>query len=161
MTSFSDTAVTVFLYLTGFIATILALTILTKIANLLDVKANNIGFDEVLKKEKNKISNQVILKENIESTEKLLGFINNIIDTNIGILLNSFVKLNKPYDVRRLDTDAKNISEKVYQSINPDILTKLSLIVTTEYILTYISEMTITRLLNYIVEYNSNMQINE
>ena len=161
MVNFINTAVTVFLYLVGFIAIILALTILTKIANLLDVKANNIEFDEVLKKEKNKISNQVILKENIESTEKLLGFINNIIDTNIGILLNSFVKLNKPYDVRRLDTDAKNISEKVYQSINPDILTKLSLIVTTEYILTYISEMTITRLLNYIVEYNSNMQINE
>jgi hypothetical protein len=61
----------------------------------------------------------------------------------------------------RLDNDAKNIAEKVYQSINPDILRKLSLVVTTEYILTYISEMTITRLLNYIVEYNSNLHVGE
>lgn len=161
MNNFFNIALTVFLYLSGFITVILALTILTKLANLIDVKANSIEFDDKIKKEENDINNQIILKENIESAEKLLGFINNIIDTDVGILLNSFIKLNKPYDVMRLDNDAKNIAEKVYQSINPDILRKLSLVVTTEYILTYISEMTITRLLNYIVEYNSNLHVGE
>ena len=70
MNNFFNIALTVFLYLSGFITVILALTILTKLANLLDVKANSIEFDDKIKKEENDINNQIILKENIESAEK-------------------------------------------------------------------------------------------
>lgn len=94
----------------------------------------------------------------IEVTVALLNIINILIDAEIGRTIENINVLGNKYELLKFDDDAKRISDSVFNAFNKeDTFLSNKLMITDAYIMKYIMEETITRLLRRVQEYNVTM----
>lgn len=94
----------------------------------------------------------------IEVTVALLNIINILIDAEINRTIETVSMLGNKYELLKYDDDAKRISSSVFNAFDKES-TFLSnkLMITDEYIMTYITEEVLTRLLRRAREYNLDL----
>ena len=97
------------------------------------------------------------LVELSESTISLLNLINQIVATEVANLMLQYRKLAKRYNYMTLDKDAEKIAKTVFTSINWEAYKKREILVKEEYLLKYISDQTITQILDFAREMNLNI----
>lgn len=94
----------------------------------------------------------------IEVTVALLNIIDILIDAEINRTIETVSMLGNKYELLKYDDDAKRISSSVFNAFDKES-TFLSnkLMITDEYIMTYITEEVLTRLLRRAREYNLDL----
>lgn len=104
-------------------------------------------------------------KEHISFTDKiditisLLNIINVLIDSEIGRSIETVSMLGKDYELLKYDNDVKRISESVFNAfIKDETFLSNRLVITDEYIMKYISEEVMTRLLRTAQAYNLELR---
>ena len=103
---------------------------------------------------KKKVNEVKLLNERIITTSDLNKFIMHGIEVEVTKLMNSIISLNIDYDVLNLDKDVSNISETVFKSVRIDILKNEHNIVTQDFIMQNIVDMTRSYLLSAISSLN-------
>lgn len=105
-------------------------------------------------------SNGVTLSmpERIELTNSILDLMTFMITNEIMSYMKSFLSLNVKYEVSNLDTDIKKISETVFHGINPTLFTDPNLILTSEYLMSYITKKTTNIFLETVMNYNQTLR---
>ena len=104
---------------------------------------------------KKKVNEVKLLNERIITTSDLNKFIMHGIEVEVTKLMNSIISLNIDYDVLNLDKDVSNISETVFKSVRIDILKNEHNIVTQDFIMQNIVDMTRSYLLSAISSVNT------
>ena len=104
---------------------------------------------------KKKVNEVKLLNERIITTSDLNKFIMHGIEVEVTKLMNSIISLNIDYDVLNLDKDVSNISETVFKSVRIDILKNEHNIVTQDFIMQNIVDMTQSYLLSAISSLNT------
>ena len=97
------------------------------------------------------------LVELSESTISLMNLINQIVTIEVANLMLQYRKLAKRYNYVNLDTDAEKIATTVFDNINWDSYQKREILVKEDYLLKYISDQTITQILDFAREMNMNI----
>lgn len=105
-------------------------------------------------KEKDTKSKMTML-ERVDTTLEILNLCNTLIDNEITKSLQACVRLKKPYDIKRIDTDVKLIATEVFNSIKPEILISDDIILSEKFLMQHITDETILRLLKSSQEFNS------
>lgn len=102
------------------------------------------------------IINKFPISDTIKNTNDLLSLISDRIDDAINEVYQPYLILNKKYNFVRLDEDIKNIAETVFEGLNKDVIlmSQQELMLTNEYISSYIIVTTKTRVLNYTKNWN-------
>ena len=57
-------------------------------------------------------------------------------------IMQSYVSLDIPYDITKLDEDVEDVSNKVYSALKKNIYSSKNIIITNEYLMSYIIENT-------------------
>ena len=104
---------------------------------------------------KKKVNEVKLLNERIIASDELNKFIMRGIEVEVSKLMNSILSLNIDYDVLNLDKDVSNISETVFKSVRMDILKNQHIIVTSDFIMQNIVDMTRSFLLSAISSLNA------
>lgn len=104
---------------------------------------------------KKKVNEVKLLNERIIASDELNKFIMRGIEVEVSKLMNSILSLNIDYDVLNLDKDVSNISETVFKSVRMDILKNQHIIVTSDFIMQNIVDMTRSFLLSAISSLNT------
>ena len=104
---------------------------------------------------KKKVNEVKLLNERIIASDDLNKFIMRGIEVEVSKLMNSILSLNIDYDVLNLDKDVSNISETVFKSVRMDILKNQHIIVTSDFIMQNIVDMTRSFLLSAISSLNT------
>ena len=97
------------------------------------------------------------LVELTESTISLLNLINQIVETEVANMMLQYRKLAKRYNYMTLDKDAEKIAKTVFTNINWESYKKREILVKEDYLLKYISDQTITQILDFAREMNMNI----
>lgn len=92
----------------------------------------------------------------IQLTTELGKYIDQLIEFETFSELLEVKALNTQYDVRKLDIGVKNISNRVYQVLNPDIF-KTQYLIKSDSIMTYIVTHTKTFFVSSVVDHNNRM----
>jgi len=102
------------------------------------------------------VINKLPISDTIKNTNDLLSLISDRIDDAINEVFQEYLILNKKYNFVKLDEDIKKIAESVFNGLNKDmiILSTSELMITDEYIFTYIVMTTKLRVLNYTKNWN-------
>lgn len=102
------------------------------------------------------VINKLPISDTIKNTNDLLSLISDRIDDSINEVFQEYLILNKKYNFVKLDEDIKKIAESVFNGLNKDmiILSTSELMITDEYIFTYIVMTTKLRVLNYTKNWN-------
>lgn len=103
---------------------------------------------------------RVDLPQRITTTTSLLSLIDSLITTEI---INQektvFFSQDTKYDYRKLDIDIAEISQNVFNALSKDVFTKNNreIVITDDYIMTYITKRSIELLLETVTKYNSTI----
>jgi hypothetical protein len=157
MTSFLN----IVLYVVIIILILFICDVLVAVERYFSTKADlNIKIaDNIIKKQYEE--KQLDYLDRVEATVSTLNVINILIDNEINQMVTTLSRLNQKYDVKRLDTDVKKISEKIFNGFKKDNgLITSQLIVTDEFIMQHIMDEVITRLLSVMKDYNNTIVIN-
>lgn len=94
---------------------------------------------------------------NIETTISFMSLCTNLIDNEIGKLLSTYIQTKNKYEYLKLDKDIEMISNNVYSAFRTNCIDNNNMIISTEYIMKYIIEETLNRLINITKEYNNSL----
>nr|DAR65126.1 MAG TPA: Mature oligodendrocyte transmembrane protein [Caudoviricetes sp.] len=132
-------------------------TLIGCITNKTREEARSIELNRV-KEELKPVSKELDYLDKLEATVGLLNFINVLIENEIDNKIISLSKLNSKYEMIKLDEDAKAIATNIFQSINNEqTFVDNNLIMNNEYIMKYITEQSIVKLLDKASQYNIRM----
>lgn len=132
-------------------------TLIGSITNKTREEARSIELNRV-KEELKPVSKELDYLDKLEATVGLLNFINVLIENEIDNKIISLSKLNSKYEMIKLDEDAKAIATNIFQSINNEqTFVDNNLIMNNEYIMKYITEQSIVKLLDKASQYNIRM----
>lgn len=132
-------------------------TLIGSITNKTREEARSIELNR-LKEELKPVSKELDYLDKLEATVGLLNFINVLIENEIDNKIISLSKLNSKYEMIKLDEDAKVIATNIFQSINNEqTFVDNNLIMNNEYIMKYITEQSIVKLLDKASQYNIRM----
>lgn len=132
-------------------------TLIGSITNKSREEARSIELNRV-KEELKPVSKELDYLDKLEATVGLLNFINILIENEIDNKIISLSKLNSKYEMIKLDEDAKAIATNIFQSINNEqTFVDNNLIMNNEYIMKYITEQSIVKLLDKASQYNIRM----
>ena len=113
-----------------------------------------------IKEELKPVSKELDYLDKVEATIGLLNFINVLIDNEINNMMTSLSKINSKYELIKLDEDAKNIATNIFQAIAKDnTFIENNLIVTNDYVMKYITDESIIKLLDKATKYNSKISL--
>lgn len=114
-------------------------------AQLLDAKIKNITI----------FSYNENIEKRLENSSKLFVQIDFIIRQEIDTIIQTYMLLNKKYDILNLDNDWNTISTKTYQSLDKTLYIDNATIFQKEYLFSYISNRSRLLFFQTIVNYNS------
>lgn len=113
-----------------------------------------------IKEELKPVSKELDYLDKVEATIGLLNFINVLIDNEINNMMTSLSKINSKYELIKLDEDAKQIATNIFQAIAKDnTFIENNLIVTNDYVMKYITDESIIKLLDKATKYNSKISL--
>lgn len=89
-----------------------------------------------------------LLSIRIEGQNKLLDFIDDMIQLEVITVFRDKLLLDKPLNIMNADEDLKLISKNIFDGLKKDIILDIDNILTSEYLITYINKKTIYIYLN-------------
>ncbi len=143
---------TFLIYFIGIILTYFVLMILSYTVLLLREKRN-----EIFIRNKNNIDTYVSFSDNIDTTISFMSLCTSLIDNEVGKLISTYLQSNKKYEYLKVDEDVRTISDNVYSAFKENIINNDELIISSEFIMKFIIEETLNRLLTLAKEYNSSL----
>ena len=143
---------TFLIYFIGIILTYFVLMILSYTVLLLREKRN-----EIFIRNKNNIDTYASFSDNIDTTISFMSLCTSLIDNEVGKLISTYLQSNKKYEYLKVDEDVRTISDNVYSAFKENIINNDELIISSEFIMKFIIEETLNRLLTLAKEYNSSL----
>lgn len=146
------------MYLIGGVFLLLNLIILiAAIANKNNEEAKFIEFNR-MKEELKPVAKELDYLDKIEATVRLINLINVLTDNEINNKFTSLSKINSKYELRKLDEDASSIATNIFNAINKEEnFISGNLVVNDDYIMKYITDEAIIKLLDKASQFNNNL----
>ena len=95
--------------------------------------------------------------DQLEFTISIMNLVDNLIENEVKTILNTCYQLNVKYETTRFDSDIKNISEKVFSALIPEVYESSELLVTSEYLQKTIAERATYILIDTARNYNTSL----
>lgn len=92
----------------------------------------------------------------VELTERIKAIIDQMISVEVYSVLKQYITMNTKYPITNIDVDIKNISTKIFDSVNPDVF-HTNLVFTNKYIMHYIVTQTFAIMLGLVTDFNSKL----
>lgn len=120
----------------------------------------NVSNSYYLSNQKNtrKDNSTLPMPDRIELTNDVLDLISFMINNEIVTEMKTYISLNNPYIISNLDSDTENISERVFKGINENLFDDPDLVLTKEYLMSFITKKTLTTLLDVTHQHNANLR---
>lgn len=149
--------------LVSFIIIIFAINFITYIVKLFgDIRSYivNKSNSYYLANQKNtrKDNSTLPMPDRIELTNDVLDLISFMINNEIVTEMKTYISLSNPYVISNIDKDAATIAERVFKGINENLFTDPDLVLTKEYLISFITKKTLTTLLDVTQQHNSNLR---
>ena len=97
------------------------------------------------------------LSERIELTNSIFNLIDDMIHEEILSFMKTFISLPEKYQILNLDIDVGKISTIIYEAFNKDIFLDPNVLITQEYMMSYITKKTSYELLIAVLAHNENI----
>lgn len=97
-----------------------------------------------------------IARDKLQYSDDLVEYLHKLITIEVGRRIQLIKKLNQEYNIMNLDNDIKEISNTVYEGINPDTYKKDKIIYTEDYFLKLIINITSVVMIEEITNYNAS-----
>ena len=108
------------------------------------------------------LNNQKIITlsmpDRIELSNSVLDLISFMVNNEIVSFFKSYIILNNPYDISRMDEDVVIISQNVFNGINKVMFIDPNLVLTENYLMEFITKKTISTMLDVAQTHNANMR---
>lgn len=131
--------------------------LIAAIANKNNEEAKFIEFNR-MKEELKPVAKELDYLDKIEATVRLINLINVLTDNEINNKFTSLSKINSKYELRKLDEDASSIATNIFNAINrEDNFISGNLVVNDDYIMKYITDEAIIKLLDKASQFNNNL----
>ena len=135
------------------------LDLLTSISNKFNEESKFIELQKI-KEEMKPVNKELDYLDKLEATVGFLNFINVLIDNEINNMMTSLSKIDSKYELIKLDEDAKQIATNIFQSLaKENTFVDSNLIITNDYIMKYITDESIIKLLDKATKYNSRISL--
>lgn len=96
--------------------------------------------------------------ERIDVTNSVLDLITFMINNEIASVFKQYISLNELYNISNIDKDAKTIAENVHNGIDSKLFTDPNVMLTSEYLMTYITKKTIDLLIVVAQNHNDSLR---
>lgn len=131
--------------------------LIAAIANKNNEEAKFIEFNR-MKEELKPVAKELDYLDKIEATVRLINLINVLTDNEINNKFTSLSKINSKYELRKLDEDASSIATNIFNAINrEENFISGNLVVNDDYIMKYITDEAIIKLLDKASQFNNNL----
>lgn len=152
-----ETIVVIFCCLVGFV---LFVNLISAITDYFKAKRTALLASVREKEDPNYPERKLDLIDRIEATSTILVLISSLVDNEINHMITTLSRINQKYDAKNMDKDIKNISEAVFNAFKKtNNVVSNQFVVTDEFIMKYITEETITKLLVNMQNYNQAYSI--
>ena len=109
-------------------------------------------------KNQTKDNSTLDMPSRIDLTNSILDLITFLINNEIIIQIKPYIVLNNPYEISRLDDDVRVISTNVFKSINPSLFKDTNLVLTDEYLMTYITKKSMGLMIDVVQNHNDTIR---
>jgi hypothetical protein len=90
-----------------------------------------------------------------EATAYILKIIDIVIELEIAQVIRTYKTLNTKYEINRLSDDIKKISKTVYKSVKSEIYSNNDCVLTEDYLISYITNMTTMEFIKQVRDMNN------
>ena len=133
--------------------------LIASIANKNNEEAKFIEFNR-MKEELKPVAKELDYLDKIEATVRLINLINVLTDNEINNKVACLSKINSKYELRKLDEDASSIATNIFNAINrEENFISGNLVVNDDYIMKYITDEAIIKLLDKASQFNNNLAL--
>ena len=135
------------------------IVLLASVAGKFNEEMKFIEFNR-MKEELKPVAKELDYLDKIEATVRLINLINVLTDNEINNKFTSLSKINSKYELRKLDEDASSIATNIFTAINKEEnFINGNLVVNEDYIMKYITDEAIIKLLDRASQFNSNISL--
>lgn len=113
--------------------------------------------EKTIQLEKKMTDSQINTKEAISNSAGLMNLINLLVEIEINNSLKQQISLQEQYKVTNIDNDIRNISTKIYNAIKPNIYDDNNIAISSEYIMTHITDEVTLKLIKTVQELNAQL----
>jgi hypothetical protein len=93
-----------------------------------------------------------------EATNKLLSLIDFLIVQEIRETVKTYAQLRQPYPIEKMPDDIKVISNKVYEALKNDIVGNTDIVLSNDYLLSYMIEVSSVTFIKIIQDLNADVR---
>ena len=113
-----------------------------------------------MKEELKPVAKELDYLDKIEATVRLINLINVLTDNEINNKFTSLSKINSKYELMKLDDDAVVIATNIFNAINSEEnFINGNIVVSNEYIMKYITDEAIIKLLDKASQFNNKLTL--
>lgn len=132
---------------------------LAAVAGKFNEEAKFIEFNR-MKEELKPVAKELDYLDKIEATVRLINLINVLTDNEINNKFTSLSKINSKYELMKLDDDAVVIANNIFNAINSEEnFINGNIVVSNEYIMKYITDEAIIKLLDKASQFNNKLTL--
>ena len=132
---------------------------LAAVAGKFNEEAKFIEFNR-MKEELKPVAKELDYLDKIEATVRLINLINVLTDNEINNKFTSLSKINSKYELMKLDDDAVVIATNIFNAINSEEnFINGNIVVSNEYIMKYITDEAIIKLLDKASQFNNKLTL--
>lgn len=132
---------------------------LAAVAGKFNEEAKFIEFNR-MKEELKPVVKELDYLDKIEATVRLINLINVLTDNEINNKFTSLSKINSKYELMKLDDDAVVIATNIFNAINSEEnFINGNIVVSNEYIMKYITDEAIIKLLDKASQFNNKLTL--
>ena len=132
---------------------------LAAVAGKFNEEAKFIEFNR-MKEELKPVAKELDYLDKIEATVRLINLINVLTDNEINNKFTSLSKINSKYELMKLDDDAALIATNIFNAINSEEnFINGNIMVSNEYIMKYITDEAIIKLLDKASQFNNKLTL--
>lgn len=129
------------------------------LANKNDEEAKFIELNR-MKEELKPVAKELDYLDKIEATVRLINLINVLTDNEINNKFTSLSKINSKYELIKLDEDASSIATNIFGAINKEEnFVNGNLVLNEDYIMKYITDEVIIKLLDRASQFNNKLTL--
>lgn len=135
------------------------IVLLASVAGKFNEEMKFIEFNR-MKEELKPVAKELDYLDKIEATVRLINLINVLTDNEINNKFTSLSKINSKYELMKLDDDAASIATNIFNAINSEEnFINGNIMVSNEYIMKYITDEAIIKLLDKASQFNNKLTL--
>lgn len=150
---------TIMYLIVGIFVLLNLIVFLAAVAGKFNEEAKFIEFNR-MKEELKPVAKELDYLDKIEATVRLINLINVLTDNEINNKFTSLSKINSKYELMKLDDDAVVIATNIFNAINSEAnFINGNIVVSNEYIMKYITDEAIIKLLDKASQFNNKLTL--